>query len=68
MKLKDYNSNGLKICKESTLHLVLRLSGGGSPGVLFVDPTTASIENKKFSDNAPKWRIIDKGLNIEGEC
>lgn len=57
--LKDYD-----IKKESTLHFTLQLKGG-SPGVYFSD-----LEERYFVDfsKAPKWRIVSKGLNLEGKC
>ena len=57
--------------RECTLHLFLRLRGGGnSPaGASFVDITQ---ENKaktlNFSKQAPRWRVACYGLNLEGLC
>ena len=59
--LADYN-----IQEESTLHQVLILRGGGFPPLPFSDMTT-KVE-REFSDNAPNWRIVCKGLNLEGKC
>lgn len=58
--LKDYN-----ILKESTLHLVLRTRGGGGP---FSFSKLEEADVQSFSSNAPKWRIADDGINIEGKC
>lgn len=59
--LKDYS-----IKKEATLHLILRLRGGSlNMGVHF-----SNLENKyliEFSE-APQWRIVSRGLNLEGKC
>ena len=45
------------------------ISGGSSLGRLyFADIRTGKIKKLKFSENAPKWRYIKKGLNIFGIC
>lgn len=54
------------IQKESTLHLVLRLRGGGFPSIKFNSMGEPII--LKFSDSAPNWRMINRGLNFEGIC
>jgi ubiquitin len=57
--LSDYN-------KESTLHLVLKLSGGG---YLFADVSSDKhLHVKQWSKTAPDWRIACNGLNLEGRC
>ena len=57
----DYN-----IQEESTLHLLLRLRGGGDA---FADVSnTESIEKLQWNFNAPKWRVATPGLNVEGIC
>jgi len=51
--------------KESTLHLVLRLRGGGL-AFNFTDMNSHHTDN--WSNNAPDWRIADPGLCYEGKC
>ena len=60
--LADYN-----IQIESTLHLVLRLRGGGII-LNFVDVEKGLIQNLSFSDSAPHWRSVTHGLNLFGIC
>ncbi len=64
--------------KESTLHLVLRLRGGGGPeyqpggggkksfAFAEMDPTKA--KTLQFDDSAPAWRVASPGINIEAYC
>ena len=55
--------------KESTLHLVdWRRGGGGDIPLSFVDVEKGIVENLKFSDSAPNWRYVKKGLNLFGLC
>jgi len=63
--IKDCN-----ISKESTLHLVLRLrGGGGASGLVFTDITQEhKSKNFEWSDEAPDWRMAGEGLCLEGEC
>jgi hypothetical protein len=42
--------------------------GGGYPTLDFVDVSTGKIKALKFSEDAPKWRIVKEGLNIFGIC
>lgn len=55
------------ILKESTLHLVLRLRGG------MYNETSGRKDNELITENTskdtiPQWRVIRKGLSLEGEC
>lgn len=52
----------MTIHKESTLHLVLRLRGGGFPTIRFNSMGEPIIG--KFSEEAPAWRSLDFGLNL----
>ena len=53
-----------------TLSLVTRLLGGGgfSPCVGFDFASMKSGGKKKFSQDAPHYRAIDYGFNLEGRC
>jgi hypothetical protein len=54
--------------KESTLHLVLRLRGGGYTKE-FADVSNPILaKDLQFSESAPIWREVCNGLNFEGMC
>jgi hypothetical protein len=58
--------------RDSTLHLVTRLRGGGTDVPASIE--FSDLQNQKalkvlnWSKTAPVWRIVDKGLNLEGKC
>src|SRR5579872_3619977 len=52
-----------QIQREATLHLCLKLRGGG-----FADVGKAIMHTGKFSSTAPKWRKVNDGINIHGIC
>eukprot|EP00735_Rhodelphis_limneticus_P012160 TRINITY_DN5362_c0_g1::TRINITY_DN5362_c0_g1_i1::g.24154::m.24154 TRINITY_DN5362_c0_g1::TRINITY_DN5362_c0_g1_i1::g.24154 ORF type:complete len:480 (-),score=30.47,sp/Q3E7K8/UBQ12_ARATH/46.00/6e-16,sp/Q3E7K8/UBQ12_ARATH/46.05/8e-14,sp/Q3E7K8/UBQ12_ARATH/42.00/3e-13,ubiquitin/PF00240.18/9.7e+03,ubiquitin/PF00240.18/4e-09,ubiquitin/PF00240.18/4.1e+03,zf-RING_2/PF13639.1/1.6e+02,zf-RING_2/PF13639.1/5.8e-08,Rad60-SLD/PF11976.3/1.1e+02,Rad60-SLD/PF11976.3/3.6e-05,zf-rbx1/PF12678.2/1.3e+03,zf-rbx1/PF126 len=56
------------IAEESTIHFTPRLRGGGNC-ISFVDISDSRVvQQVAFSDQAPAWRIVTPGLNIEGKC
>ncbi len=63
--LADYN-----IQKEDIIDIFLRLRGGefGGTGKLFTDPQKVEPKGLKFSDNAPFYRAVTKGMNLLGIC
>ena len=63
--LKDYN-----IGRESTLHLALRLRGGGcsKTPLNFVNTEKNLIKNLKLLDSASKTRNVEEVLNSFGLC
>jgi hypothetical protein len=61
--------NYYKVESNSTLHVVQRLRGGGMIQPKFVDLSKQNtFIDTGFSNKAPKWRIVNKGLNIHGSC
>ena len=60
----------LDIKKYATIDVILKnyVIGGGGPILDFVDVSKGKIETLKFSEDAPRWRIVKKGLNIFGIC
>ncbi len=56
-----------------TLHLVLRLRGGGAgpprdPTFTFAEMDNAQSTELEFADDAPEWRVAKPGICIEGRC
>jgi len=45
-----------------------RLYGGAACPITFVDASSGQVKELKFSENAPRWRLVNKGLNIFGIC
>jgi len=64
----DHTLADYRIRRESTLHLVLRLRGGGPGGDFVAVDRTDALVTMGFSDSAPDWRYCSKGVNIEGKC
>ena len=64
LQLSDYD-----IHANSTIHLVLRLRGGGGDAADFVDiANTDALRTHTWNKDAPEWRYACHGLNIEGRC
>jgi len=63
----DHTLSYYNIQKESTLHIVLNLRGGG--GLMFADVSSDKhLHVKQWSKTASDWRIACNGLNLEGRC
>ncbi|KAI8148646.1 ubiquitin-related domain-containing protein [Fennellomyces sp. T-0311] len=57
------------ITKESTLHLVLRLRGGGFTPIQFADVSDEGGPQKvQLAETAPPGRVVANGTNIEAKC
>ena len=59
--ISDYN-----VTRDSTLHLTVRLRGGFVQPVRHADMQHA--QTGSFSVEAPDWRAVSKGFNVEGIC
>jgi hypothetical protein len=54
---------------EDTIHLVLRLRGGGARTCLFTNVSDASAMTVcEWAASAPTWRRAAQGLCVEGVC
>lgn len=68
-QLEDYRTlSYYNIKAEHTLHLVLRLRGGGTPFVDVTQSDESTLKKHSFSPAAPSWRMVKRGLNPEGKC
>ena len=57
------------IVRDSAIHLVLRLRGGGRGPCSFVDITDeGNAVTRAWPQEAPEWRIAQPGLCLEGLC
>jgi hypothetical protein len=59
------------IQKESTLHLVLRLRGGGAAGFSFADLNDNHASTSRTSvaaQSTREWRCICNGITLHGNC
>jgi len=58
------------IIEDSTLYLVYKVQGGefGGSGKIFTDPEKIEPKGLKFSDKAPFYRAVTKGMNLLGIC
>jgi len=68
-QLEEHRTIGFyNIRPESTLHLILRLRGGGC-GTEFADITQKDkARDLQWSKEAPNWRMAKRGLCLEGVC
>jgi len=57
-----------EILRETCLHLVLGLRGGGSSGIAMADLTADSGRDRSFSLSAPTWRCVSQGVSLGGDC
>lgn len=65
----DQNLADYGVSDGVTMHVIMRLRGGGCLPTLFVDVSNEnSFIDSEFSDSAPDWRIVRNGLNLEGFC
>ena len=68
-QLEDHYTLGhYKIYEESTLHLLLRLPGGGGGPQPFTFNGMNNEVTLKFSSNAPDWRSVREGISWIGKC
>ena len=67
----DFNENIEKFFMDNCIVTVVdgnNIIGAGPPLLDFVDVSSGKIKKLVFSDKAPIWRKVSKGLNIFGIC
>ena len=68
VNVDGYVKNVQTINENCDLSVGRKIIGGNGPPLNYVDIEKGNIRNLKFSEKAPKWRKVDKGLNIFGIC
>jgi hypothetical protein len=68
VNVDGYVKNVQTINENCDLSVGRKIIGGSGPPLNYVDIEKGNIRNLKFSEKAPKWRKVDKGLNIFGIC
>lgn len=63
----DRTFGDYKIQKESTIHNLLRLSGGGG-GPSFDFASMTNMQTRQFSSTAPNYRAVRPGMFLLGYC
>lgn len=61
----SYYDNNKVLCEIYESH---QITGGGGFPITFVNVEKGIVKNLEFSKDAPKWRIVENGLNIFGIC
>ena len=65
--LEKSNLINLNDIKVSTYSNLIGRGGNFTP-ISFIDVSKGEVKELKFSRNAPKWRLVNEGLNIFGIC
>ena len=63
--LEDEN---VELANNCVINLINFYAVGGITPIIFVNVSQGKIKELKLSKNAPKWRLINEGLNIFGIC